>query len=297
MGSNETGTRIGVVARDTQALRALTRETASWSTRLYGSLKVVGVSPETHAALASALGEVGVEAEHYLHFVTAFVTVRRPSRGAGALFLDNLLAYARRMPRVATTLEIATQSYLSAIESAFPGIRQTGAHADVWWQERSSFALPGEPLELCLRRCGYSLRHVIGTHLASNVEAIAEQMSLFQHALVTLPPAGIAPVHTLYAGLNELASQLGGYVIPNHIEDQSVSSPGLVTSIHLLRQLDAREGADVDADIVWARAQYAFVRSTTLQSAGLPWANTALREWASLISELEAIRQRAVDRR
>jgi hypothetical protein len=237
----------------------------------------------------SALGEAGVEAEHFLDLATSFTTSNQHSRATATIFLDNLLAFARRLPRVAAGLEIASQGYLSAVEDAFPGIRQAGAHAEVWWRDGAPFALPGEPLEMRLRRCGYALRHVASAHLASNVEAIAEQMALLQHALNTLPPAGVAPVTTLYAGLNELASQLEGYTVPNHIEDLSAQSPGLITGITQLHALDAREGPGIEMDIAWARAQYAFARSASLQSPDASWAHAALREWTATITFLEAL--------
>lgn len=265
---------------------------ATWDSRLYPGLRVACVPSEIRALLADALGELGVEAEHFLSLLTYFPGRGRPTRARGEAFLLRLDIAMRRLYRVATRLEVATQSYLTSLENGYPDIRQGSASADVWWQAPDSFSLAGEPLEIRLRRCGYAYRHVIAVHLAANIEAVAEHLVMVLQALSTLPPAGVAPASTLYRGLDELTTMLQGYLIPNHVTDMNPQTPGILTGIARLRMLDAREDISLRTDIAWARAQYAFVYHTHYES-GTPqtraWAVMALREWQETITVLESL--------
>jgi hypothetical protein len=266
----------------------------TWDLRLYAGLRVPCVQAEVRDALARALGDTGVEAEHILALMTNFVRVAPPTKKTGDAFLLGLEAACQRLRRVALALEIATQSYLAALESGYPSARLTEAQEDVWWPPFAGYTLSGEPLELRLRRCGYAYRHVVATHLASNVEAVAEHMALILHALATLPPAGVLPASALYTGLSELTSTLQGYVIPHHVTDLNEATPGLLTGIARLRTLTLTDDSSLDGDIAWARAQLTFANQLHAGSAGPrvgQWAQSAAREWQGTISALEAMRR------
>jgi hypothetical protein len=265
---------------------------ATWDRRLYAGLRVACVPEEVRATLASALGDIGVDAEHFLTLVDRFVRAV-PVVGLGEAFLRHLESACQRLRRVALALEIATQSYVSALADGYPATRLADGGDDVWWPPFPGYWQGGEFLELRLRRCGFAYRHVVATHLASNVEAIAEHMALFLHALATLPPAGILPASTLSTGLLELTSTLQGYVIPHHVTDLNDATPGLLTGIARLRALTARDDTSLDSDIAWARAQYAFVRQQHASSAGQGvrrWAQVAAGEWQQTIASLESLR-------
>ncbi|MGZ3581960.1 MAG: hypothetical protein ACXWP6_04370 [Ktedonobacterales bacterium] len=234
---------------------------ATWDRRLYSGLRVNCVPAEVRAALAEALGNIGVEAEFLLMLVNAFPDPQAPSRQHGEAFLLRLEASAQRIQHAAEALEVATQSYLTALDAGYPTVRAESEHAEIWWQAFSYVGIGGEPLELRLRHCGFAYRHVVATHLASNVEAIVEQMALTLHALNTLPPAGTLPAATLYQSLYELSSTLQGYVIPHHITNTSESMPGIFTSIRYLRALTAQEDTSLASDIAWAQAQYNYAHS------------------------------------
>jgi hypothetical protein len=242
-----------------------------------------------------------VEAEFFLRQVGALPGPPPHTHLRGEAFLSQLEAACRRLSRASIALEVATQSYLTALESEFPGMPSEDASAAVWWPPAPAFTLPGEPIELRLRRCGYAYRHVVETHLATNVEAICEHMAFVLNALTTLPPAGVAPAATLYQGLYELASTLHGYLVPHHIADVNDRAPGLLSSIARLRTLDRTQDRSLAGDIAWAREQYAFVqresaRPTQYQlytpsdrSTREPWLAAALREWRETIAALERL--------
>jgi hypothetical protein len=208
---------------------------------------------------------LGVEAEYFLGLVRALTTPPTPGatpRERGDQFLLAAGVSARRLMALAQPLELATQAYLSELRrSAAIGKSTPADDGDVWWPaEKAEFAL-GEPLELTLRRCGFSYRQCVAAHLAPNVEAIGEYLHLVLHALNTLPPPGIVPHATLANGLEELAATLQGHVIPHHIADLSRDVLGLLSGIALLYQLDALEDASVGADLEWARAQLVAARA------------------------------------
>jgi hypothetical protein len=279
------------------------RHGGTWDRRLYAGLRIAWVSTEVRSSLAEALGEVGVEAEYFLSLLSSFPGPGRPGRAQGDAFLLRVEAAARRLRRVAAVMEIATQGYLSALAAGDPEIGQGG---DVWWPPLRRQTLAGEPIELRLRRCGYSYRHVVTVHLASNLEAIAEHMALVLHALSTLPPAGIVPAGALYTGLDELTSMLQGYLIPRHIADLNDQTPGLLSGIAHLRQLDASEGNSLETDLAWASAQYAFTHALRGRAGRNPtggpqaqqWIEAALRDWQETIVILTRLRdERAAPRR
>ena len=274
---------------------------APWDARLYAGLSMPRVPADTRAQLASALGEIGVEAEFFLRQVGALPGPPPHAHVRGEAFLSQLEAAGRRLSRASAALEVAAQSYLTALEAAFPGMRPDDASAAVWWPPAPPFTLPGEPLELRLRRCGYAYRHVVEAHLATNVEAVYEHMALVLHAFTTLPPAGIAPAATLYQGLYELTSMLHGYLVPHHIADVNERAPGLLSSIARLRALDQAQETSLAGDIAWAREQYAVVQRASAiptqyspydqsdRTARAPWLAAALREWRETIAALERL--------
>lgn len=264
----------------------------AWESRLYVGLRLRDVPVETRTALVATLGDVGVEAEHFLSLVSSFPGQNRPSRELADLFLLHLEASARRICATAAALEVATQSYLAALEAIDPGVRLSPDANDVWWMEYAGTGLVGDSLELRLRACGYAYRHVVAAHLASNVEAIAEQLVLTLHALSMLPPAGVLSAGVLYGGLYDLSSMLQGYLIPNHITGLSQQTPGLLTGIARLRELASREDTSVESDLAWARAQYAQTShlQLSLPAGSEQWASTATREWLDCIRALEALR-------
>ena len=278
------------------------RRAAGWERRLYAGLRIEGVPLEAHAALVQSLGEIGVEAEYFLGLVRALPT-SHPSHEAGALFLAKLQAAGQRLRRVAASLEVATQGFLSALAAAHGDIP---GDDDVWWPAPAELVTGGEPLELSLRRCGYAYRHVVAAHLASHVEAIGEHLTLILHALSTLPPAGTLPASTLRAGLDELTSGLQGYIVPNHLIGLSQRTPGLFWGIAQLRALDAHEETSLESDIAWAHAQYSLARkphpstqvgtiaAVNVRSSHAParWAAAAAQEWRDTISALERLRRR-----
>lgn len=275
-------------ARDAQAAAA----PSAWEGRLYAGLRVACVPPMVRQALTHALGEAGVEAEFYLRLPHDLATSAVWSPDAGERFLRGLEASAARLTHVAANLEVAAQSYLTALEEGYPDVRTESDQADAWWPPFDGYAPAAEPIELLLRRCGFAYRHVVAVHLASNVEAIAEQMALTLHALGTLPPAGTVPASALYRGLYELSSALHGYVVAHHIADLNERTPGLLNGIARLSELTRREDTALEADIAWARTQYTFVRDLTTRDAGgaRPGADGALREWRETITALERLR-------
>jgi hypothetical protein len=281
-------------ASPTRARDGHAAETApsDWDGRLYAGLRVACVPAAIRQDLTHALGEAGVEAEFYLRLPRDLAASAAWSPGGGERFLGGLEASAARLTRVAADLEVATQSYLTALEEGYPSVRAESDQTDAWWPPFDGYEPAGEPIELLLRRRGFAYRHVVAVHLASNIEAIAEQMALTLHALRTLPPAGIVPASALYRGLYELSSALHGYVVAHHIADLNERTPGLLSGIARLREQTRREDTALDADIAWAQAQYAFVRDLTTRDAGgaRPAADGALREWRETITALEGLR-------
>ncbi|HLJ80358.1 MAG TPA: hypothetical protein VKT52_02655 [Ktedonobacterales bacterium] len=304
MSSGSTRTRIAIppLRVRTQSVPAVarTQRESGWEERVYAGLRVVRVPPEIRASLTGALGELGVEAEYFLALIQGFPGVPPYAHERGEAFLLRLEAACHRLMAVAGTLEVATQSYLSALEAGYPGLR-TQWDSDAWWPPFGGYAMRGEPLELRLRRCGFAYRHVVAAHLASNVEAVAEHLALTLHALATLPPAGVLPAASLHQGLYELSSAMQGYIISHHVSDMDERTPGLLTGIAWLRGLDAREDTSLKSDIAWAQAQYNAARQLAARggqpvaagaSAGATpgWVAAALRDWQDTIAALERLR-------
>lgn len=295
MGSGQARSTVVIPAarpRATQAPALAPAAASAWESRLYIGLRLRDIPTETRAALVATLGDVGVEAEHFLSLIDTFPGQNQPSRLLADLFLLHLESAARRICATAAALEVATQSYLAALEAVDPAIRFSPDINDVWWTEYPGGAFAGEPLELRLRTCGYGYRHVVAAHLASNVEAIAEQLALTLHALSMLPPAGVLSAAVLYGGLYDLTSMLQGYLVPNHIVDLNPETPGLLTGIARLRELVSREDTSLASDLAWARAQYAQATQLqlSLQADIEHWASAATRDWLDCIRTLEALR-------
>jgi hypothetical protein len=280
-----------------------------WDARIYTGLQLDAIPPDLRQGLAQALGAVGVEAEYLLRILETFPGPDGPSPEGGELFLAQLDAFGRRLVDGATTLELATQSFLTALWAAGAGGAQQGQQhqtdADPWWPAFAGYALSGEPLELRLRRCGFAYRHVVAVHLSATVEGIAERMALVLHALSTLPPAGTVPVPVLAQGLDELTDTIQGDVVPRGIRDVSGEYLGLLSAIARLRQLQAAEDSSLASDIAWARRQYAEIAGVPQPSPGLlgrifrrtpsrargteRWAAQAAQDWRGLIATLEAL--------
>ncbi len=281
------------------------RDMGDWDARLFAGLRVAAVPSAVRGALASALGEVGVEAEHFFALLRSFGGLGIQPHARGEVFLLRLEAAARRLYGSGAALEVATQSYLTALEAAYPGLSREARVDEVWWPQFYGEPIPGEALELRLRRCGYAYRHVVAAHLSVSVEAIAEHLAIVLHALRTLPPAGVVPADALYAGLYELSSGLQGYVIPTHVASMDARAPGLLLGIQRLRTLDAREDTSLASDIAWARAQYAQARSmqgggdSAAESRANPWrwGASPLRDWQHVLADLESLQAQASVRR
>ncbi len=277
----------------TEKTRAVAVQAGSaWERRLYAGLRVACVPAEVRNALAEALGEAGVDAEFFLLLINGSPGAGPFTHATGQALLRRLEVAGQRLCRTASALELATQAYLTALEAGYPGVRMEGERAETWWPPFEGYMLPGESIELRLRRCGFAYRHVVAVHLASNLESIAEQLALVLHALETLPPAGVMPITMLYQGLYELSSSLQGYTIAHHITDLNQHTPGLLTGIARLRALDAREDTSLAADITWAHAQYTFARSAGRADAR-GWAAAAAREWQNTIATLEHLQHQA----
>lgn len=294
--------------------------TGSWEQRLYQGLRLPGMDA-SQRALTRALGEVGVEAEFFLLLTGADATLAGGRRSDADHFLQQLEVSCLRICAAASTLEVATQGYLSALSARSTSGPLTETSAEPWWPAFLGFTLPSESLELRLRRCEYSYRQVTEAHLSSNIEAIAEQLALTLHALYTLPPAGVLPTAALYAGLYELSSALQGHIVPHHITETAPESPGMLAGIAQLRAFDHRDGHSITADIAWAQVQLDAAREASahlgvkrspfsaLAHLGLKrgqltmpdtaaWLARSIREWEDTIAQLHIIaRKQAVVRR
>lgn len=282
-----------------------------WEQRLYTGLRLPGMD-ESQRALGRALGEVGVEAEFFLLLTGSDETLAGGTRADADRFLQQLEVSCIRLCAVATSLEVATQGYLTALANRFPAVNASDTTADPWWPTFAGFTLPGESLEMRLRRCGYSYHHAVEAHLSGNIEGVAEQLALTLHALHTLPPAGVLPIAALSAGLYELSSSLQGHVIPHHITESAVESPGILRGIAMLRELDRRDGHGLAADIAWAQDQLNLARAAStrlgvkrspfsaLAHLGLKraplvtpdaaaWVARSIREWEDVLATLNAL--------
>src|SRR5215469_2480023 len=126
MGPGSTRTRIAIPplrARTTSgpAMIGAPRSSA-WEGRLYAGLRVGHVPSEIRTALTATLGELGVEAEYFLALIEGFPGMPPYPHARGEAFLLRLEAACHRLIAIGGTLEIATQSYLSALEAGYPGL-------------------------------------------------------------------------------------------------------------------------------------------------------------------------------
>jgi hypothetical protein len=267
---------------------------AGWESRFYSGLRMPRLPSDTRARLAEALGTLGVEAEYFLKLLASFPSNGEPSHAQGEIFLSQLEAAARRLYHSADALEIATQGYLTALEAGYPEIRGQNADTDPWWPTPENLELPGESIELRMRRCGFAYRHVVEVYLSANILAIANQMALVLNALSILPPAGVVPASSLYQGLYELSSALQGHIVPRHIGDLDSRTPGLLTGISRLRRLDVEEETSLQSDLLWAEAQLEsvqdFLKTKKISNAQREWAMTAATDWRQTIQLLRALR-------
>lgn len=293
----------GAIGSASAAAPRIPAASGGWETRLPSALRLSGIPTDVQARMIAALGAVGVEAEFFLRLLRDFPGRGPHTRTQGAAFLAQLTAWANRLIAAGAALEVATQGYLAALDAAFPALRAQSAttgDADVWWTPLPALVLGGEPLELRLRRCGFAYRHVVAVRLASTVETVAEQLAQMLQALLSLPPAGVLPAVTLYAGLSELTATLQGYLIPYHLVGRDTRTPGLLPAIARLRQLDATDEPTLASDIAWARAQYAAARAALMQSRSAPPASARratarpallppgmLRDWQATLAALE----------
>jgi hypothetical protein len=269
-----------------------------WEQRLYAGLQLPGMD-EPQLALARSLGEMGVEAEFFLLLTGSDAAFAQGDRATAEYFLQQLEISCQRICGAATSLEVATQGYLAALEARFPQARLADIEAEPWWPVFSGYAPSGESIEMRLRRCGYGYRHAIMAHLGGNIEAVAEQLALTLHALHTLPPAGVTPIPALYHGLYELSSALQGHIVPHHITESANESPGLLMGIALLRLLDQREDHSITADIAWAQTQLAQARETLARMGAVrspvmtpdtaAWVARSVREWDVALRQLTAL--------
>jgi hypothetical protein len=279
-----------------------------WETRIYPGVQVAGTSLAARSALASALGEAGVEAEYFLLLLASFPGRDLPAPAAAERLYTALEAWAARMVTVAASLEVATQGYLGELEALHPELHEgRGAGVlDAWWSPQAGDAPAGEPLALRLRRCGQSYRQVAESRLPDLLKGISEQMALLLRALGALPPAGVAPLRALYQGLNEMTLALQGDLIPRRIRDVGLDHPGLVTTVSRLRA-QLLTPAPIEADIAWARERLAEARAgQQSRSRGLgarlfgvfgrkdsaaQSRDGAVREWEGVVAALVSMRR------
>ncbi|HEU5442146.1 MAG TPA: hypothetical protein VFU88_22900 [Ktedonobacterales bacterium] len=302
MGPRQRGSALAGGARPVSvdvdlAAPAAARHGASWERRLAAGLRLAAVPELVQAGLVQTLGTVGVEAEFLLGLIRDFPLSGAATRERGTIFLTHLDAWGRRVVAAGNALEAATQSFLAALETAFPGLRAAAASGDVWWPELPPITAPGDRVEPWLRRCGYAYRHVVAAHLASQLDALTEHLATLLQALHTLPPAGTLPLPVLYQGLDELTTTLQGYLIPQQLLKADQRAPGLLPGLARLRALDARDDTSLASDVAWAHAQYAQARAAAMAGsagragvpAGVRTSSGPLREWQRVIASLEAL--------
>ncbi len=264
-----------------------------WERRLPTGLAVARVPAHARSPLVQALGEAGVEAEFFLALVQSFPATGQYTRAQGEILLLQLEAAAYRISRVAASLEVATQGFLAALAGGYPEARGANEADEVWWPAFSGFVSDGEALDLRLRRCGFSYRHLVEVHLASSVESIADQVALTLHALHTLPPVGIVPARSLYQGLYELAWAWQGDIVQHHLLDTGANAPGLLTAIVRLRAFDATEDTSVEGDLAWAQAQVTRLRAAPARGTtkfAATATDVAVHDWYETIAALERLR-------
>lgn len=289
------------------------RANGNWEARLVRGMALPGIAPDVSDALVAALGALGCEAEFGLDLLENPASMPRPTHGQGDQWLRQCYSLCQRLVRLGAEVEVATQSYLAALtvaEDRFAGASAShdawaarfDATPDVWWPPEDANTTAGEPLELWLRRAGYSYRHCVTLGLPAHFEALSETLHLVLHALGTLPPRGILTRASLALGLETLASAFQGDLIPHHVLDLDARHVGLLTGIITLAQLNGT-AAGLDADLAWARGELARARAALTQGtspSGIPtgaltsktgnlWARQLVAEWEHTLAQLEAL--------
>jgi hypothetical protein len=246
----------------------------NWEARLVRGMALPGIAPDVCDALVTALGALGCEAEFGLNLVAITATAPRPTHDQGDQWLRQCYGLCQRLVRLGADVEVATQGYLAALgQSADPFAVSSAsrdawaarfdAAPDVWWPPENASAPAGEPIEVWLRRAGYSYRHCVTLGVPAHIEALGETLHLVLHALGTLPPGGILTRASLALGLETLAAAFQGDLIPHHLLDLDAWHVGLLTGISTLAQLNG--AADLNADLAWARGELARARAALTQ--------------------------------
>lgn len=276
-----------------------------WEAHIYPGLRLTGIALETRSGLARALGEVGTEAEYVLQTCAHLMALASPSIADGNAFFARLEASCQRLARVATSLEVATQSYLAAMETNAATCGATAEPGEEWWHDAAGAPPYAEPFDLRLRRCGFAYRHLVQLQVATHLDALLEHLATFLAALRRLPPAGVLPAADLYAGLYALSARIQGDVVLHHIHDLSASYPGLLTGIARLRERTLIDDTALESDLAWVYAQraYALSQAHTLEhnDSGMPrqeraqlraQALSAVAEWEAILHELARLDRR-----
>ena len=297
------------------------QETGTWDMRLVRGIAMHGIAPESSDALVATLGALGCEAEFGQTLLRISEEVPRPTHAQGEQWLRQCYGLCQRLSHLSMDFEVAAQSYLNALDlldarpvSPHPSTSgdrskshdswsaQFDATPDVWWPERGDIALESEPLDIWLRRAGFSYRHIVTIGLPEHFEALAEALGLVLHALQTLPPSGVLARTSLALGLQMLSSTFEGDLIPHHMQDIDQRHVGLLTSLATIAQLDGNE-ARIEHDIAWAQAELARAREMLVVKRGVGrvtrpltlvtgnlWARQLVAEWERTVAQLESMR-------
>jgi hypothetical protein len=300
-------------------------ETSEWDRRLMCGLTGVGAPAVASDTLVQALGALGCEAEFGLALLQAPARLPRPTLSDGIGWLRQCLGLCQRLMRVSRDLEAAAQSFciaLSDVEPDLAAIAGGGAQAakpaaprgdlwaaqfdalpTVWWPEPGAVEPGTEPVEWWLRRAGFAYRHCMTLGLPEHLEALTDGLSLALHALRALPPRGVVSRASLYLGVQALATEIAGDLVPHHIVDLDTHHIGLVTASLTLLHLHA-EPAPLSGDIAWARAELDRARAMLggppamgsrvtrplTRRTGNLWARQLVAEWERTLARLEALR-------
>jgi hypothetical protein len=285
----------------------------NWEARLVRGMALPGIAPEVCDALVTALGALGCEAEFGQELLAISTTMPLPTHTQGEQWLRQCYGLCQRLVRLGADVEVATQSYLAALaQGADPfavsaasrdaWAAQFDAAPDVWWPPEDASAPAGEPIEVWLRRAGYSYRHCVTLGLPAHIEALGETLDLMLHALRTLPPGGILTRTSLALGLETLASAFQGDLLPHHLLDLDARHVGLLTGISTLLHLTGA-AADLGADLAWARGELERARAALTRrgpAGGRPtrplpsttgnlWAKQLVADWEHTLAQLESL--------
>lgn len=295
----------------------------TWEHGLVRGLAAAQAPADTRDALINALGTLGCEAEYGLELVQMSAVLPAPTHPQGEQWLRLLFGLCQRVKQASAELAIAGQTFLAALAERDPSLVVAGypeqagngaadswsaqfdATPDVWWPDRGTLASQGDASELWLCRAGFGYRHVVNIGLPGHLEALVDGLGLLLHALRTLPPGGVLTRASLYIGVQALATEMAGDLIPHHIDDIDARHIGLLTSIPTLLRLHASEGNAITSDILWARGELERARAA-LGGPGQPtnsrvtraltrptgnlWARQMVADWERTVAQLEAIR-------